>query len=451
MESTGDAAVDAALTGLAREDPSTAAAARAGFMSLTWGEGLNAVTLLGLAEFCWYQLPVKWMCDLDEHLAVAKGLARLFTRLDMPFYADLAGSSTTVDVLTTYGLEGDSSGRKAFRKALDRSGANPPDVPGVLAWSPVMGVDENLALSSAAGQLELAMLAGELRPGAHRRWREVAEHVTVDAVTRQRPELDGASWLDRIHAERLGRWAQTPGSARLQRMRTGLVDQLVEAPGIPVGAQDQVAQLAWLLEQAATGDGVPLTQRGALTRPVLAEGAERFGWLTLGAAPRAESDLPEAWTLHEVIRELGLARRHRRQLRATPAGRRVHADGVEALWPVAVASLVPSDSSEAAAAEIGLLLRLHDMDTGYDATRKAVAEELATAGWRDRRTGAPINASAAGWLTGALHRRLSLLGLDRRIGKPAGGSSPLSGSARAAAIAALRTHALRPRTSPLPG
>ncbi|MCM4081076.1 hypothetical protein [Paractinoplanes hotanensis] len=45
--------VEAALADLARIDADKAAAARAGFDSLTWGEGLAAVTGHALADFLW--------------------------------------------------------------------------------------------------------------------------------------------------------------------------------------------------------------------------------------------------------------------------------------------------------------------------------------------------------------------------------------------------------------
>ena len=52
-EPAGDPAVEAVLADLARVDADMAAAARAGYGSLTWGEGLTAVTGHGLADFLW--------------------------------------------------------------------------------------------------------------------------------------------------------------------------------------------------------------------------------------------------------------------------------------------------------------------------------------------------------------------------------------------------------------
>jgi hypothetical protein len=77
-ESTGDPVVDQALDELASVDAELAEMARSGFGSLTWGQGLAAVTAHGLADFLWYQLPTKWMCGLDEKLEIAAALADLF-------------------------------------------------------------------------------------------------------------------------------------------------------------------------------------------------------------------------------------------------------------------------------------------------------------------------------------------------------------------------------------
>jgi hypothetical protein len=84
----------------------------AGFSSLTWGEGLTAVTGHGLADFLWYQLPTKWVCDLDEKHQVAAALGDLFHRLGRTRYADMCGSPATADILATYEHDGGTPGSK---------------------------------------------------------------------------------------------------------------------------------------------------------------------------------------------------------------------------------------------------------------------------------------------------------------------------------------------------
>ena len=66
---TGDPAVDQALAGLADDDPTVADLADDGFTALTWGRGLPAVSLRGLQDYLWYQLPYKHGGTLAEHRA----------------------------------------------------------------------------------------------------------------------------------------------------------------------------------------------------------------------------------------------------------------------------------------------------------------------------------------------------------------------------------------------
>ena len=66
---TGDGAVDAALTDLAAADPVTANQAEAAFGALTWGQGLQIVSLRSVQEFLWYQLPTKFAVTLEEQIA----------------------------------------------------------------------------------------------------------------------------------------------------------------------------------------------------------------------------------------------------------------------------------------------------------------------------------------------------------------------------------------------
>ena len=99
---TGDQAVDTALTDLAAADPVTANQAEAGFGALTWGQGLQVVSLRSVQEFLWYQLPSKFAVTVQEHLEVAHALGALFDLVGFPRYADLCRSPVTDAVLVTY-------------------------------------------------------------------------------------------------------------------------------------------------------------------------------------------------------------------------------------------------------------------------------------------------------------------------------------------------------------
>ena len=79
--------VTGALRTLAGQDLEVARLAEAALDSLTFGEGLAGITQHGLQEWLWYQLPVKWLTDPEEHLALARALGRLLELLDRPRYA----------------------------------------------------------------------------------------------------------------------------------------------------------------------------------------------------------------------------------------------------------------------------------------------------------------------------------------------------------------------------
>jgi hypothetical protein len=155
-ETTGDPAVEAALAELATVDRDAAAAARAGFDSLTWGEGLDAVTAHGLAEFLWYQLPTKWMVDLDDKLFLAAALSDLFTRLDRPRYAAMCSSPTTAQILSTWDRDGDTAGFKAYRAALTATGTEPPNITGLFEGTLGNWVNQAKAAAGSSGDGRLS-------------------------------------------------------------------------------------------------------------------------------------------------------------------------------------------------------------------------------------------------------------------------------------------------------
>lgn len=160
--------------------------ARAAFGFLTWAEGLAAVSAHGLADFLWYQLPVKWSGDLDEQLRVAEALGELFTRLDRPRYAGMCAAPATAEIITAFEHGGHAAGLKAYGRALDATGVRPPDIPGVLEWGSMMGTDEATAHWAAADALESAINDGRLRPGGRGR-RTTAEQVTLTFLRSRSP------------------------------------------------------------------------------------------------------------------------------------------------------------------------------------------------------------------------------------------------------------------------
>ena len=394
--------------------------------------------MYGLCDWLWYRLPAKWMCGLAEHQQLAAALGALFGLLEMPRYARACTSETTANVLAAWDRDR-KEGIKAMASARAASGVGPPDVAGLLTWGEVMGTEENSALVATATRLEMTIAAGEFRPGA-RGWRKAAERATATFLVTPRDDLDGDCWLQRIHAERLQEWTRSRGSPR-GPLAVAIAGQLARPAPVPRQAADLLAPVRWLLGKAAEDGAIPLTQRHTLARAVVAEGCQRFGWLTLTGRPRSESDIVEAWTLRTMTRELGAVRRQGRQLYLTPAGKTLATAGTAALWSAVAPAVLPASRAEAAAGEIALMLML-TRGTGEDLPG-TVADAMAAEGWHSPDSGQPIDPGAAGWLLGELLRRLRLLGLlEQRRGLTA---ARLTAPGKAAAHAALRAHALRPR------
>jgi hypothetical protein len=258
-----------ALARLRAEDERVAADAEAAFGSLTWGKGPEVIALGDVQRFLWYELPRKWMTDLDGKLHLASSLGRLFDLIGLPRYAAVCRSQQTARILVAY--ERDSrDGFRAFREAEERSGIAPPDLP-ELTWGPVMGVQEASAHTSVAGALELAVATGELRPGG-RGWRAAQQALTRRHLTLPQAELAGRIWLDAIRDERLTGWARSRGTAR-RILIEPLTVALANPTPMPTGAQDAIAPLRWLLDGAA--GGLRLTPKGNLARAIVIDAVNR--------------------------------------------------------------------------------------------------------------------------------------------------------------------------------
>ncbi|MCK2245416.1 MULTISPECIES: hypothetical protein [unclassified Crossiella] len=440
---SGEAAIEAALAELAATNPTMAEDARTAVESLTVGQGLEVLSLHGVADFLWYQLPVKWLSDIEDKRQIAAALGRLFERVGLPRYATICAAPVTATILDTYDQQGESAGLAAYQRALAASGVQPPEVPGLLTWGTMLGTEEASAYWAMTERLELALAAGEYTPGT-RGWRSTAQRITAEFLTSGPVELAGGAWLDRIHTERLGSWADSRSAVRTALTGT-ITNQLLTPVEVPADADHHLAPVHWLLELAADG-GVPLTVTGTLARAVVREGAHRFDWLPLGRQPRSESDLPEAWTLRRLATEIGAVRRRGRRLLLTPAGRRLLTAGTPALWPAVMPRLLPTPPAAAAAAEIALLLMLTGHRPGYDQRNRQIADALTGEGWRSQSTGGPIEPGQTGWLLGELARRLDLLRLTEQ--RRPGDAQTLTTGGAAAAYTALRHHALAPRNTP---
>lgn len=434
-----DQAVETALAELETADGNAAGAARAAYESLTFGEGLAAVTGHGLADFLWYQLPTKWLCGREEKLFLAAALGKLFTRLEMPQYAAMCASDTTTRIIVAYEERGRAAGLKAYRAALASSGLQPPDVPGVLVWGSVMGPEEADAYQGVSAALEVAVSTGRLRPGKAG-WRRAAAQVTTDFLDSLHDDTSGSTWRQWVHTERLQRFAASRGPARA-RLAEPVADALINPVPVPVDAGEALAPMQWLLDHAA--EGAALTATGNLARPLVAEGCHRFDWLTVTGNPRSESDIVELWTLRRWAKQAGLVRRSGRRLLLSTTGRTVHDGGTEALWWATMDALLGGDDAEAAAGEVALMLLTHGDEVEDKQINHAVADALAGEGWHSQASGEPATAEQVVRLLAGLRGRLRLLNLTT----PERSTQPtrLTLAGHAAAHTALRARALRPR------
>jgi hypothetical protein len=440
-----DTIVAGALARLRAEDERLGGDAEAALNSLTWDEGLETITQYGLQAFLWYELPRKWMTDFEGRRHLAMALGRLLDLVGLPRYAAICRSPETDTVLEAH-ERGGREGFAAFRRAEERSGVHPPELP-EFTWGPVMGMREASAFWSTAAALELAITGGQLRPGS-RGWRAAQQAIARRHLAAARPELDGRTWLEVVLDERVEEWARSRGQARralveplLARLRDGPVE-------VPAGAAEAVAPLRWLVARA--GEGVALTQKGNLARLVVIEAVERFGWQPLPNPPRGEDDVFELWVLRDLARDLGAVRRSGRRLVATRAGHALAGDA-EALWRAVAGRLGSGDDFSAIVTELTLALLL---DTGeileaelVERVRAAVVGE----GWHDRATGEPPDPQDVQRQLADPLRLLGVLGLSPEGGDWRARTVALTGVGRATALEALRARASGPRPDPFRG
>jgi hypothetical protein len=440
-----DAIVTGALARLRAEDERLGGDAEAALSSLTWDEGLETITQYGLQRFLWYELPRKWMTDLEGKRHLAMALGRVFDLVGLPRYAAICRSPETDAVLAAYERD-DREGFAAFRRAEERSGLHPPDLP-ELTWGPVMGMQEAGAFWSTAAALELAVAGGELRPGS-RGWRAGQQGIARRHLTAARPELDGRNWLEVVLGERVEEWGRGRGQAR-RALVEPLLARLRGAPvEVPVGVAEAVAPLRWLLARA--GEGIALTQKGNLARAAVVEAVERFGWQPLPNPPRGEDDVFELWVLRDLARDLGAVRRSGRRLVATRAGRALAGDA-EALWRAVAQRLGGGDDFGAIVTELVLALLLDTDEVLQAELVEGVLAAVVGEGWHDRATGKPPDPQDVRRQLADPLRLLGVLGLSREGGDWRARTVALTGVGRATALEALRARATGPRPDPFRG
>jgi len=183
-----DPEIAAALTNLAGQDAAAADDARAALEWIAGERGLAFITQERIQNFCWYELPVKWLVDLDEKIMITAALAQALDLLQLPRYAAICRSQTTREVLAAYETS-TAHGKAAFRRAAANSGIMPPDLPD-FEWGAVMGWQEASARSSTADFLEVAVTSGDLVPG-RRGWKARQQELVRAHLDTPQPDLLG--------------------------------------------------------------------------------------------------------------------------------------------------------------------------------------------------------------------------------------------------------------------
>jgi hypothetical protein len=431
-----------------------ATAARAALEWMGWdGEGALLLRRYDVQLFVWYTLPRKFLASLEHKREAAAALAGTLDLLGgrAQTYAEVCRAPETDDLLCAWESEDPDAWRR-LQDLVDRSGIEPPDTD-LLAWGPVMGLEEARVRDQVATALEQAVEARRLEPGPGlgRRRAQVANAALLEPSDGG----DGTTRLDSVRAERLGRWlarGHTRGSAERRAILAPIVDT-VAADAPPVdrdAAGEALAPALWLLELA--GAGITLTQTGALKRALVRDAVERWpGWwdADLHGPPNREDEVTVLHELHGLLRRSRLVRRAGRRIVVTARGRALQHDP-PALLETLTGVLLAAESFHAACAELAAALMLDGVGADYgDGLARRIHPAIVAEGWQA--DGQPPGVREVGWAIAAFLRPATAIG----VLTPANGGSRLSreplvltGPGRSALVAALRGRALAPATGP---
>jgi hypothetical protein len=442
MAETEDQEITAALAGLAEQDAGAADDAGAALEWIAADQGLRLVTQERIQTFCWYELPVKWLTSLDHKVRITRALARALDLLGLPRYAVICRSDTTREILNAYETSIEK-GKAAFRHAAAASGIQPPDLP-EFEWAAAMGLQEATAWSSTAEFLELAVVGGDLVPGA-RGWKTHQQELVRRHLSLPRVDQLGQTLAQLILTERAETWVNVRRSETRREILAAIANRLLHPAQLPTeAADDPLPRLSWLLREL--DGGIALTQAGNLSQKFVQQSAARFGW-DFARPPRTEDDLYELHQLRRLAQRLRLARRAGRTLTLTVTGRRLAADP-ERLWRAIAAGLLDGNDFSVFAGELFLAMLLGTGPVPSEKIKATVGQAAGEEGFRDRRTGEPPGEHDVSW---AIHHTINqwrALGLLTPGGGWADRSYELTGVGQATALEALRARATGPRAIP---
>ena len=262
MAEDEDTEIEAVVAKLAGQHAAAGEDARAALEWIAGDQGLDLITQQRIQNFCWYDLPVKWLVDLEEKLRVVAAPAQALDLLRLPRYAAICRSGTTREVLGAYEA-GIAHGKAAFRRAAAASGVVPPDLPD-FQWGPAMGFEEASAWSSTAEFLEVAVASGDLVPG-RRGWKSRQQELARAHLNVPQAGLLGQTLAQVILTERAGTWLSSRRSETRRRILAPIANRLLHPAGLPAAtAAGPLPALRWLLDQL--DGGIALTQTGNLNR-----------------------------------------------------------------------------------------------------------------------------------------------------------------------------------------
>jgi hypothetical protein len=442
MAEDEDPEIASAMAKLSEQDVATADDARAALEWIAGDQGLALITQNRIQNFCWYELPVKWLISLDDKLRMAGALAQALDLLQLPRYAAICRSGTTREILRAYETS-IAQGKAAFRRAAAVSGITPPDLP-EFEWGAAMGFQEASAWSSTAEFLEVAVASGDLVPG-RRGWKARQQELVRAHLDTPQAELLGQTLAEVILTERAETWVNLRRSETRRRILAAIANRLLHPAELPAATgADPLPRLRWLMDQL--NSGVALTQTGNLSQKFVQQSADRFGW-DFSRPPRTEDELFDLHQLRHLAQRLGLARRSGRMLTLTAKGRRLLANP-GGLWRAIAAGLLGENDFSLFAGELFLALLLDADSVPYSEIKATVGQAAAEEGFRESRTGELPGEHDIGWAihgTSNMCRALGLLTVgsdwsDRSYG--------LTDTGKATALEALRARATGPRTIP---
>ena len=371
--------VEQALASLARVEPGLVEDARSVWEWLAADAGPEAVTQWRLQHFCWEQLP-RMPQDAARRWKSAQALAALLDALGMQRYAAIARSETTRQILLS-GDQAPDRGRTMVRRAIQRSGIEPPDTE-LLTWGAVMGSTEAYALEAVADRLELSVVAGVLVPGS-RGWRDQQAEIAISVLTTEDALLGGVPPYQRILDERMHAWVRGAGSTTRSGLLAPLAERLRAPVEVPMSApaRAMLRPLDWLLGEV--GDGLALTAAGYLPPRTVGRALDELGWRDelLGPSTR-EVDAYPVLVLRETAHRLGLLRRRGSRLLLSPSGRAAVVDGRQLFTAVAAGLVGPDHSALAATWEVVLAVLEPGDPVPEEDARSLVQAVITESGWR---------------------------------------------------------------------